>query len=148
MLKRVTRHIQSPIAKGIAACLGLHGRRLRERRAAGHRLDPADQLARVERLDQVVVSARIEPLDALFRIVSRAQDDDRHFGNAAHRVTYAQRFFVATGGIHDEQIGAAFPPNSVRCFMTCSRRREIAVATQVIARRLTNVRVVDCKKDV
>ena len=55
---------------------GAHGARLRRVAAAHHRVDARQQLAEVERLDQVVVGAELEPLDAVAGLVARAEDDD------------------------------------------------------------------------
>ena len=62
------------------------GRARREplRLPAQHRVDARDELARIERLRQVVVGAHLEPDDAIDVLALRRQHDDRHaFAGAA-----------------------------------------------------------------
>ena len=47
-------------------------------RAAQHGADAAAQLGQAERLGDVVVGARLEPLDGVGLAVERGQHDDRH----------------------------------------------------------------------
>jgi hypothetical protein len=60
--------------------------------APHHRADAREQLARRERLHDVVVDARVEPADAVGFLAARGQHDDRHF---ARQIVLAQR--VAPG---------------------------------------------------
>ena len=62
--------------------LGLELAALR-RGAPQDRLDPRDELARVERLRQVVVGADLEPDDLVDVLVARGQHQDRHVGALA-----------------------------------------------------------------
>ena len=85
--------------------------------AAQDRLDPRDELARVERLRQVVVGADLEPDDLVDVLVARGQHQDRHVGALAdpladldavdvrqHQVEHDQRRRVR-GGLA-ERVGA------------------------------------------
>jgi len=53
------------------------GRRYRPA-AAQHALDAQQQLARLERLAEIVVDALLEPGDSVFRIAHGGQHQDRH----------------------------------------------------------------------
>jgi hypothetical protein len=57
--------------------------RLADRRPALQRPDPGQQLAEVERLDQVVVRARVQARDPVGRGVPRGEHQDRGGGAAA-----------------------------------------------------------------
>jgi hypothetical protein len=48
------------------------------RAAAKHRLDAREELARGERLDEVVVGARLEPGDLVGLAAAAGEEDDRH----------------------------------------------------------------------
>ena len=47
------------------------------RRTAQHRAHARRHLVEIERLDDVIVGAGIEPLDAISHVVARGDDDDR-----------------------------------------------------------------------
>ena len=64
--------------------VGARRARRRGRRAAPqHRLDARDELARIERLREVVVGADFEPDDAVDVVAFRGEHDDRHVFVAA-----------------------------------------------------------------
>ncbi len=64
---------------GIAQCqdLGRGLARRRRRSPAEDRGDPEQQFARLERLRQIVVGARLQPLDPVAGLVARGQEQDR-----------------------------------------------------------------------
>ena len=68
--------IEAPVAEGDDAAVRI-GRRRRLLAAAQHGLDAGDQFARVEGLADIVVGAHFQPDDAVDRLVSRGEHDDR-----------------------------------------------------------------------
>ena len=85
--------------------------------AADQRAQPRQQLAEVERLDQIVVGAAVEPLDARLDRVARGQHQDRH-GAARLANRAADREAVAPRQHHVEDdgvvVGRARPGRSPR----------------------------------
>ena len=71
---------------------------------AGHldvRLDPGDQFARAERLDEVVIRAGLHVLDARFLAGAGREQDDRHFAQPRIGTQRAQQAEAIQPGHHD-----------------------------------------------
>ena len=83
--RRTTRAARSTSSPSTAIVGSLLGRRPR---AAQRRLQASDQLARAERLGDVVVRARLQRSDLLLLLAHRRQHEDRHLAPLAQlRVT-------------------------------------------------------------
>ena len=85
-------------------------RRRRARRtvlglAAQHRMDARDELARIERLRQVVVGAHLEPDDAVDFLALRGEHDDRHrFARAAKPPAHREAVLAGQHQIEHDQM--------------------------------------------
>ena len=79
------------------------------RRAAKDRLHARDELARVERLRQVVVGADLEADDLVDVLVARGQHQDRHVGAAAQPPADLDPVDVGQHQVEDDQRRAAGP---------------------------------------
>ena len=71
---------------------------------AQHRVNAGDELARIERLRQIVVGAHFEPDDAIDVLALRRQHDDRHrLAGAAQAAAYRQPVLAGQHEVeHDE----------------------------------------------
>src|SRR3954453_715438 len=81
-----------------AALLGLGG-------AAQDRLDASDQLARVERLGQVVVGAHLEPDDLVDVVVAGGQHQDWHVRGGADLPAHLEPVDVGQHQVEHHQVG-------------------------------------------
>ena len=72
-------------------------------RAAQHALHARDELARVERLRQVVVGADLEPDDLVDVLVARGEHDDRHVGALADAAADLDPVHVGQVEVEDDQ---------------------------------------------
>ena len=86
-----------------ARCAGRRGRRTPPQ----HRLDARHELARIERLREVVVGADFEPDDAVDVVAFRGQHDDRHvFVAAAQPPADRQTVLARQHEVEDHEIVA------------------------------------------
>jgi hypothetical protein len=69
--------VEQPVAEMDDAAFGIGAPPAARAAAAQHGLDAGDQLARVERLAEVIVGAHLEADDAVDRLVARGQHDHR-----------------------------------------------------------------------
>jgi len=76
------RQVDRPTLEAEFAFLAV-GRTALDRMAAQHRADPGDQLARAERLGEIIVGAEFEPDDAVGLAALGRDEDDRHVAGAA-----------------------------------------------------------------
>ncbi len=82
--------------------------RIRRRATLQHIADTQDQLARFERLRQVVVRSLLEPVDAILRLGHRGQQQDRNPALAAQRTGQLQPALSRHHDVeHDEIEGEA-----------------------------------------
>ena len=73
--------------------------------AAQHRVDACDELARIERLRQVVVGAHLEPDDAVDFLALRGEHDDRHrFARAAEASAYREAVLAGQHQVEHDQM--------------------------------------------
>ena len=72
-------------------------------RAAKNRLHAGDELARVERLRQVVVGADLEADDLVDVLVARGEHQDRHLGAAAQTAADLDPVDVGQHQVEDDQ---------------------------------------------
>ena len=91
---------------------------------AQHDLDARQQLARVERLGQVVVGAHLQADDAVGLVAARGQHDHRDFRLRAQLA--AQRQPVVAGQHHVEHDQVEVPARSRHATWPCRRRRRSA----------------------
>ena len=81
-------------------------RRLAARRpAAQQRAQPRQQLLALERLDQVVVGAGVEPLDPRLDRVARGQHEDRDVVGAPQRLGHLDPVEPRQPEVEDHQVG-------------------------------------------
>ena len=85
---------------------------VRRRRAAKQRPHARHQLVRAERLDDVVVRARVEPEDALGLFAARGQHDDRERRRAVVEpkgLAHLEAVQPRQHQIQDDEIGRGLP---------------------------------------
>ena len=73
------------------------------RGAAQNALDPGDELARIERLRQVVVGADLETDDLVHVLVASGQHQDRDVGALAHAAADLEAVHVGQVEVEDDQ---------------------------------------------
>ncbi len=71
---------------------------------AQHRIDPRQQLARVERLGQVIVSAHLEAEDAVDVLAARGEHDDRRLRFRAHLAAQAEAVLAGQHHVEHQEI--------------------------------------------
>jgi transposase-like protein len=100
--------VQGPAGK--LHLLRLLGLRIRRHRvaAAQHAADARQQLARLERLGQVVVGAHLEAEDAVQRLVAGGQHDDRQGRLRAQLAAQGQAVVAGQVQVQHDQVGARF----------------------------------------
>src|SRR5882762_6969547 len=75
------------------------------RRAAQHALDPRDELARGERLREVIVRTETESFDLVLFETARGQDDDRQICLLAHLLEDREPVPLGKGEIEHHKVG-------------------------------------------
>ena len=81
--------------------------RLAGRIAAQDRLDPRDELARVERLGHVVVGAQLQPDDLVHVVAARGEHDDRQVALLAQSAAHFPAVELGHHQVEHEQVGLA-----------------------------------------
>jgi hypothetical protein len=98
---------------------------------AQHRVDPRQQLARIERLGQVVVRSHFQSENAIDVLAARGEHDDRYLRFRAHLAAQAEAVFTRQHHVEDEQIDAMVGHRPDH-FAPVDRHRDVAaVAAQV-----------------
>src|SRR5437879_1319493 len=115
---------------------------------AQHRLDAAEQLARIERLGDVVVGAELESDNAVHILAARGEHDDGHLRAAAHVAAYRQAVLAREHEIEHQQIDARAPHHAPHFLAVCNRRRAQLVALQVLTEQQTDLAVIVDDQDV
>src|SRR5581483_3361477 len=83
-----------------------HERRAAARRPAPHeRAQPRQQLLALEGLDEVVVGARVQPLDPVAGLAARRQDEDRHVAGRAQAPAHLDAVETRQAEVEDDEIG-------------------------------------------
>ena len=79
---------------------------LRRRRAGApqHRADAQQQLARFERLGEIIVDADLQPAHAIGRLGARGQHDDRHVGALAQAFGEGEAVFARHHHVEDDEV--------------------------------------------
>ena len=104
------RRLQQPAAEAQAARRRLHPPLRPLGTAPQHRPDARQQLARVERLGQVVVGAELEPDDPVRLLDPRGQQDDRHVGLGAQPAREVEATLAGEHQVeHDELVVSVRP---------------------------------------
>ena len=81
------------------------GSRAARRAAAQQGAHPREQLLALERLDEIVVGARVETLYAGLERVARGEDQDRHVVVGAQRAGDLQAVESGQAEVEDHQVG-------------------------------------------
>ena len=122
---------------------GIGGQRAgRAARAAQHRLDLRDQLARIEWLGQVIVGAHFEAEYPVAQSAARAQDHDRHAALAAQLPCEFESVLAVEHQVEHDEIDLRRIDDLFHLRAVGGRRRLMAHAAQIVAEQLANVRVV------
>ena len=80
-------------------------RRAARRATAQQRAHAREQLLALERLDEVVVGAGVEPLDARFERVARGQHQDRHVVVLAQRLGDLDPVEAGEAEVEHDEVG-------------------------------------------
>ena len=136
--------IQSPVAESDAF---RHGRFLpgRQRlRAPEHSGDPRNQLARAERLWNVVVGTHLEPDDAIDFLAARGQQDHGYLRRVADMAAEAQAVFARHHDVEHDKIDRRAFHHLARDLRIRRRGGPVAVLAQIPRERLADIaRVLD-----
>src|SRR6516225_962877 len=114
-----------------------------------HALDPSQELAREERLWQVVVRAHFEANDALDRLAASAQDDDPDIRLFPHRAGECQSVFTGQYQVEDHKIdwGLRHDPSHPGTVLR-GRNPVVALARQIFLDQGTNLWLIIDDQDV
>jgi len=116
--------------------------------AAKHGVDPGQQLARVERLGEIVVRAHLQSQDAIEILAACGEHDDRHLRFGAHLAAQAEAILARQHHVEDQQVDPLVG-HRARHFASVGRRRHVAaVATQIFGDERPRLAVVLNYKDV
>ena len=117
-------------------------RRAARRAAAQQRAHAREQLLALERLDEVVVGARVEALDARLQRVARGQDQDRHVVVGAQRARDLDAVELRQAEVEDHEVGRERAALLERGRAVGGRAHLVALHAQRALQRLGDVLVV------
>jgi hypothetical protein len=89
----------------VQPCLGA----VRAAGAAQHRLQARHQLARLERLGQVVVGTQLQPDDAVHHLAARGEHHDRDVALGANRAAQREAVLLGQHHVEDRRVEALLP---------------------------------------
>ena len=101
------------------------------------------QFVEIERLDQVIVGARVEPLDAGRRAVARRNDQHRQVGAAlARRAQHVHALQAGQAQVEQHQVVVETVERQLRLAAVAHPVHRIAFATQAIDQALADHRII------
>ena len=118
------------------------GGRAARRAAAQQRAHPREQLLTLEGLDEVVVGAGVEALDAGLERVARGQDQDRHVVVGAQRARDLEAVEPGQAEVEDHEVGRERAPVLQRGGTVGGGAHLVALHAQRALERLGDVLVV------
>ena len=141
-------HVEDPAVESeplVRACLFRAGQ---ARRAPEDRLDPRQQISRVERLHHIVVGPHFEPDYAIGVLHHGGEQDYGHVGALAQMPAQREPVLARHHDVQDDEIDGAAPQEVARlCRAGCQGDAQ-AVLFQVAAKRLPNVALIVDEEDV
>jgi hypothetical protein len=117
-------------------------------RAAQNAVDACQQLARVERLGEVVVRAHLQADDAVDLVAARREHDYRQPGARSQVAAQAQAVLARQHDIEHDEVGAARLQDAPHLAAVGGARDAKAVALEVIAQQPADFGVVIDDEDV
>ncbi len=111
--------------------------------AAQHRVDARDELARIERLGQVVVGAHLEADDAIDVLALGRQHDDRHrLAGAAQAPAHGETVFAGQHEVEHDQVRRVALQLLVELARVGKRRHLEALLGQIAGEQVAQAHVV------
>ena len=100
------------------------------RPAAQQRAQAGEQLLALERLDEVVVGAGVEALDARLDGVARGQHEDRHVAVVAQQARDVDAVELRQAEVEDDEVGRELARVAERRLAVVARARLVALHAQ------------------